>query len=379
MPDMWMDVDVALAEVPVNLMPLIDDTDFKTIEDAVAYNAPGMDLRWNFVTTDGSYTSTAVTPTTAGTYDWTHQGDAMYTIEIPASAGASINNDTEGFGWFSGKMTGVLPFRGPVIGFRAVGLNNLLIDSAFSATVGLSGSNLDAAISGRMATYTQPTGFLAATFPGTVASPTNITAASGVALSSAGIQAIWDALTAALTTVNSIGKLLVDNINATISSRASQTSLDTLDDYVDSEVAAIKAKTDLIPAGGFPANFSSMVINASGRVDLGTWLGVAPNALQTGRVDSYVGAMAADVVDATALASTAVNEIADGLLDRADAIETGYSVRGILRINSAAMAGILSGAATTTVVIKNVTNTKTRITATVDADGNRSALTLDAT
>jgi len=67
---------------------------------------------------------------------------------------------------------------------------------------------------------------------------------TGYALSSAGIQAIWDALTSALTTVGSIGKLLVDNINATISSRASQTSLDTLDDYVDSEVAAIKAKTD---------------------------------------------------------------------------------------------------------------------------------------
>lgn len=36
--------------------------------------------------------------------------------------------------------------------------------------------NLDAAITSRMATYTQPTGFLAATFPLTVASTTNITA-----------------------------------------------------------------------------------------------------------------------------------------------------------------------------------------------------------
>jgi len=42
----------------------------------------------------------------------------------------------------------------------------------------------------------------------------------GFALSSAGIQAIWDALTSVLTTASSIGKLLVDNINATISSRA---------------------------------------------------------------------------------------------------------------------------------------------------------------
>lgn len=129
MPDIWYDVDVALSEVPVNLMPLIDDTTFKDIEDAVAYNAAGMALRWHFVTTDGSYTVTSVTPTSAGTYDWTDQGDSgIYTIEIPASGGASINNDTEGFGWFTGKCNGVLPWRGPTIGFRAASLNNALID-----------------------------------------------------------------------------------------------------------------------------------------------------------------------------------------------------------------------------------------------------------
>ena len=38
------------------------------------------------------------------------------------------------------------------------------------------GNNLNATITSRMATYTQPTGFLAATFPTTVASTTNITA-----------------------------------------------------------------------------------------------------------------------------------------------------------------------------------------------------------
>jgi hypothetical protein len=67
-------------------------------------------------------------------------------------------------------------------------------------------TNLDAAISSRMATYTQPTGFLAATFPtGTVANTTNITAGTittttnlttnndktGYALSAAGITAVW--------------------------------------------------------------------------------------------------------------------------------------------------------------------------------------------
>lgn len=129
MADMYFDVDVALTEVPVNLMPLLDDTDFKTRETAVAYNAAGMDLVWNFATSAGAFTQTAVTPTTAGVYDWVHQGDGIYTIEIPASGGASINNDTEGYGWFTGLVTGVLPWRGPVIGFRAAALNDSLMDT----------------------------------------------------------------------------------------------------------------------------------------------------------------------------------------------------------------------------------------------------------
>jgi len=46
-----------------------------------------------------------------------------------------------------------------------------------NAVTGLTASNLDTTVSSRMATYTQPTGFLAATFPsGTIANTTNITA-----------------------------------------------------------------------------------------------------------------------------------------------------------------------------------------------------------
>jgi hypothetical protein len=159
MPDFWMDVDTALGEVPVNIMPLLDDTDFKSRETTVAFDAAGMDLVWNFVTTAGAFTQTAVTPTSSGTYDWTHQGDGMYTIEIPASGGASINNDTEGFGWFTGVATGVLPWRGPTIGFRASGLNDKLIDSAYSATRGLAGTALpDAAAEAAGGLYTRGTG-----------------------------------------------------------------------------------------------------------------------------------------------------------------------------------------------------------------------------
>ena len=68
---------------------------------------------------------------------------------------------------------------------------------------------------------------------------------------------------------------------------------------------------------------------------------------------------------------------ADALLDRADGIETGLTPRGAFRLIAAASAGKLSGAATTTVTIRNVGDTKNRITATVDASGNRTAVTAD--
>lgn len=145
MAEIYFDVDVALSEVPVNIFPLTDDTDFKTRETGITYDQAGMDLVWNFVTTAGSYTQTAVTPTTSGVYDWTNQGDGMYSIEIPASSGASINNDTEGFGWFTGICTGVLPWRSPIFGFRAAGINDKLIDSAYDVARGLAGTALPAA------------------------------------------------------------------------------------------------------------------------------------------------------------------------------------------------------------------------------------------
>tara|TARA_R110000772_G_scaffold23646_2_gene63147 strand:+ start:9642 stop:12341 length:2700 start_codon:yes stop_codon:yes gene_type:complete len=130
MSTIWIDVDTALASVPVNKFPLIDDTDFKTIEDAVVYNQAGLALFWNFTSTAGVTTVTAVTPTTAGDYDWTDfTTSGMYGLEIPATGGASANNDTEGFGHFTGSATGILPWAGPKIGFRAAALNNSLVDA----------------------------------------------------------------------------------------------------------------------------------------------------------------------------------------------------------------------------------------------------------
>ena len=125
MPDIWIDVDTAVV-LPVNKFP-ITGTDGVTLDETVAYNEAGMDLNWNFVTSAGVTTQTNIVPTTAGVHDWVHLGNSMYTMELPASAG-TVDNDTEGYGWFSGKATDIAAFISPVFGFRAAALNNALCD-----------------------------------------------------------------------------------------------------------------------------------------------------------------------------------------------------------------------------------------------------------
>jgi hypothetical protein len=84
----------------------------------------------------------------------------------------------------------------------------------------------------------------------------------------------------------------------------------------------------------------TLAVDANSRVDLGTWVGSAPNALISGRVDSTVGAMQADVVTAAAIAADAIDaaavasdvgtEFADALLKRDMSAVTGESARSPL-------------------------------------------------
>lgn len=98
-----------------------------------------------------------------------------------------------------------------------------------------------------------------------------------------------------------------------------------------------------------------------------------------GRLDLLIDAILADTgTDGVVLSTATQQAIADALLDRAAGVETSWTVRQALRIILSAAGAKLSGAATNTVTIRDVGDTKDRITATVDADGNRTAVTLDA-
>lgn len=83
---------------------------------------------------------------------------------------------------FTGNLTGSVASVTGAVGSVTGAVGSVTgavgsVTGSVGSVTGLTASNLDATITSRMATYAQPTGFLAATFPaGTVANTTNITA-----------------------------------------------------------------------------------------------------------------------------------------------------------------------------------------------------------
>lgn len=155
------------------------------------------------------------------------------------------------------------------------------------------------------------------------------------------------------------------------------TKLDTIDDFLDTEVAAIKAKTDNLPSDPADASVVAGLIAAvETKVDTVDTVvdGIAAKTVNLPSDPADASDIAA-LIDALPTAA----ENAAALMDLSNGIETSITPRQALRLILAASAGKLSGAATTTVTIRNVGDSKNRITATVDSDGNRSAVTVDAT
>ena len=288
MPDIFFDVDTALTAVPLNKFPVMD-VDGLTVDTGVVYNEAGLSVEWNFCTSAGVFTHTAVTPTdTAGDYDFVNQGEGMYTIEIPASGGASINNNTEGYGWFSCNSTATLPWISPIYGFRAAAVNDALCDGGdvldvsvtewlgtaaatpttagvpevdvtyYGGTIQTTGKD----VSNEVATILLDTGELQTnqgnwlTATG-FATPTNITAATGITVATMGANTITaasiatgaidadaiaaDAITAAKIATDAIGgdEIAADAVTEIQSGLATSSALATVDANVDIMVSGI--------------------------------------------------------------------------------------------------------------------------------------------
>ena len=165
-------------------------------------------------------------------------------------------------------------------------------------------------------------------------------------------DAVWDEDATAHQTQGTFGQAIGDPV-ADTNTIYKAVVTDAAGATVGADTTAIKSKTD------------QLTFTTANRVDSQVF------GMEAGTVTA--AAVATGAIDADALAADAVDEIWD------EAVDGSTTARQSMRIQNSALAGKASGMATTTAVFRDLADSKDRITATVDSDGNRTAVTLDAT
>lgn len=183
-------------------------------------------------------------------------------------------------------------------------------------------------------------------------------------------QTVWDVLESAITTANSIGVKLKTNLDATVSSRATQTSVNaipinpllTTDARLDNLDAAISSRA---------APSDILVDPATDKID-GSLIDASVSSRSTfdATTDSVIVGANNDKTGYE-LSAAAVDAILD------EVVEGTFTMRQMLRIIFSMMAGKCSGGGTATISFRDSGDTKNRIVMTVDSNGNRTSITLD--
>jgi len=168
--------------------------------------------------------------------------------------------------------------------------------------------------------------------------------------------------------LTALGDTRIANLDAAVSTRLASAS------YTAPPTAA-QNRAEMDANSTKLANLDATV---SSRLASGSYTAPPSAAANRAEMDSNSTQLAKIGTPAGASLAADIAGVPTALLDLANGVETGLTLRQAMRLIAAAEAGQISGAATTTIVIKaaGVPGT-TRITATVDADGNRSSLTLN--
>jgi len=106
-------------------------------------------------------------------------------------------------------------------------------------------------------------------------------------------------------------------------------------------------------------------------------LGVIVQAIESAAIASIWGYPTAALVAAGSIGKYLFDQIE--AVNGTDAVETGYNVPEALRIMLAVLAGNASGGGSSTNYFRDINNTKDRINASVDANGNRTLTMIDKT
>lgn len=221
-------------------------------------------------------------------------------------------------------------------------------------------ANIDAAISSRMATYTQPTGFLAATFPaGTIANTTNITAGTMTTTTNLTnlptIPANWltaaGLATDAVTEITDAVKTSLGIVTGTADSGTTTTMVDAALTQADTDywkdgvivftsgtisgqarlITGFTPATDTVgfsPATTQAVGTNTYIIIPKGRIDLELWQGAVVGAPAT--TAAIVDAIWDEATSGHVTAGTTGKALVDTLANTA---EIGVAGAGLTNIN----------------------------------------------
>ena len=301
-------------------------------------------------------------------------GGSIVAASVTAAVTAGTVSDKTGYSLSGSQTFSTTGSVGSVTGNVAGSVNSVV------GTVTANTTQWDGvAVTGMpMPTYTQPTGFLAATFPSTVASPTNITAGT--------ITTVTNAVTVG-TNNDKTGYALTQTFPANfaalginVSGHLSRVTLvDTCTTNTDmrgTDNAALAASWTATRAGYLDsvliaANANQRTVQVTGSNHIAADM----HESQPGSI--HATTFDAGAIDSNAIASSAATEIATATLGAT--VEGSETLAQVLRLVRASTVGKSSGFPSGPGVFRDAADTKARITATFDADGNRTNVTTDAT
>lgn len=227
---------------------------------------------------------------------------------------------------------------------RTVHATGVSFNPADATALGL--SRLDASVSSRSSHAAADVWSVATRL---LTAGTNIVLAKGTGITGFNDLSAAQVNTEVDTALSDVGltSTITGRIDASMSSRASQASVDTVDTNVDS----------ILDDTG-----TSGVIVATNNDKTGYAIG-------TGGIGS--GAFASGAITAASLNSDAVDEILDEQIG-----DGTITARQALKLLVAALGGKVSGAGTSTITIRNYADTTDVVVASVDGSGNRSSTTV---
>lgn len=217
------------------------------------------------------------------------------------------------------KTTGSFTFDQTTDSLEALRDNTGTAGAGLTALGDVRIANLDAAVTTRMATYTQPTGFLSATFPaGTVANTTNITAGTITTVTNLTNAATAGDFTAAMKTslnaatpasvVGAVGSV-TGNVGGNVTGS------------VGSVVGAVGSVTGNV--GGTVAGMTAAGWATAFTVD----------STKT-YADAVAGSVVKEIADNAGGASLTVQDIVDGVFNEVAGVHTGIVATGIPAIKT---------------------------------------------